>query len=612
MGRVLGIGVAFVVGCGLHLACGSEGDEFTPGKKPDSGSGGSGGTAGGAAGAAGTDASPEAATGGSAGSDAGPDVICDDVDGDGVTTCDGDCDDADPTSFPGGTEICGDAADNDCANGADDVCGGLGTFVSELTGDDANPGTQDLPVKTIGKGIANAQTIQATAPGPIDVYVAEGSYPEKVTLVESINLVGGFSCTAQPCSWTRDPVTYISTIVNQDFEGVLCGDNITRQTRLDGFTVEGHSGAPNAVGVVGVTLAGGTPTIVSNVITAGDSSGPSGGAGRSIGLLLLGPSNDVKGARIEANTISGGSAPIDTSAGIYFDHGGSPGFNYAEVVSNKIAAGSGKSTQGITAWSSGLGTLIQNNDIQASDSGGSAWGIVIGGKAVIDSNRINADPNGKAKCAQFAFCGGIQSVSATLTITNNIVYGTDSQQSAAILLGEFETPVGAVTMNGNYLDGGGSSSGGSLSTALALQHGNCCGVVAIVGRVANNILAGGKGTSRYGVYEMKVGGKAAHPELLMNNDFFVPNMTASDGYYQYADQFGTITKADTLAELAALNLPLVSGNIEGDPMLDATMHLTTGSPAIDAATATDLPTHDFEGETRPKGNAGDIGPDEAQ
>ncbi|MNC94942.1 hypothetical protein D3C83_119330 [compost metagenome] len=75
-----------------------------------------------------------------------------------------------------------------------------------------------------------------------------------------------------------------------------------------------------------------------------------------------------------------------------------------------------------------------------------------------------------------------------------------------------------------------------------------------------------------------------------------------------------ITKAVTLADVAALGskLPLVSGNIEGDPLFDATYHLPTGSPAINAGTLVDLPPKDFEGEARPKGTLGDIGPDEAE
>ena len=49
---------------------------------------------------------------------------CTDVDADGVTNCDGDCDDDDAATYPGATEIC-DGIDNDCngatADGADEA-----------------------------------------------------------------------------------------------------------------------------------------------------------------------------------------------------------------------------------------------------------------------------------------------------------------------------------------------------------------------------------------------------------------------------------------------------------------------------------------------------------
>src|SRR4026209_379904 len=107
---------------------------------------------------------------------------CTDADGDGVTTCDGDCDDADALNNPAGNEICGDNVDNNCDGVADGACNGLGTFVSALTGDDANPGTKASPVKTIAAGMANAVTIGNAQ----SVVVAEGTYAEKVSLAEGI------------------------------------------------------------------------------------------------------------------------------------------------------------------------------------------------------------------------------------------------------------------------------------------------------------------------------------------------------------------------------------------------------------------------------------------
>lgn len=59
----------------------------------------------------------------------------DDADIDGVTSCDGDCDDSDPSRFPGNPEVC-DGIDNDCNGQIDDnPVGGGTTFFYDNDGD---------------------------------------------------------------------------------------------------------------------------------------------------------------------------------------------------------------------------------------------------------------------------------------------------------------------------------------------------------------------------------------------------------------------------------------------------------------------------------------------
>ena len=53
-----------------------------------------------------------------------PSAACGDADGDGVSACDQDCDDADPRVFPGAGEIC-DGLDNDCDSLIDEDLGTL-------------------------------------------------------------------------------------------------------------------------------------------------------------------------------------------------------------------------------------------------------------------------------------------------------------------------------------------------------------------------------------------------------------------------------------------------------------------------------------------------------
>src|SRR6185295_8849874 len=130
-----------------------------------------------------------------------------------------------------------------------------GTYVSN-TGNNNNPGTQALPVATIAKGIANAQTLGGNTP----VYIGQGHYTEKVTLVEGINLLGGHQCDVTTCTWSRDPATYDSAILDTDAEGVLAPDTITRATLVDGLRIQGNNGTSGNRGRAAITLRG-SPTL---------------------------------------------------------------------------------------------------------------------------------------------------------------------------------------------------------------------------------------------------------------------------------------------------------------------------------------------------------------
>ncbi|HMR09901.1 MAG TPA: choice-of-anchor Q domain-containing protein, partial [Polyangiaceae bacterium] len=320
---------------------------------------------------------------------------------------------------------------------------------------------------------------------------------------------------------------------------------------------------------------------------------------------------------IENNDITSGESPNAESAGIFTSS--PPNSNakvYVEITNNRVRSGKANYTSGLSIHSTGPGTRITGNDIVAGESTNSgSWGISISRIASIDSNRINLDPTSRPKCALAKYwCGGINSESSTTIITNNVVFGANHASSAALYITEFEQPAGTVIANSNYLDGAGNGNG--MSAAVAMQHGQCCGQVATVGRLINNIFAAGTGGARFGVYEVKVTSpsvRAAHPETLQNNLFFLPSPTAQDALYHYWNGSTTsLKKTDAEVNALAAQLGPVSGNLSADPLVDATYHLQAGSPAIDKGIAADAPALDFEGEARPKGTAHDIGPDEAQ
>jgi hypothetical protein len=155
-----------------------------------------------------------------------------------------------------------------------------------------------------------------------------------------------------------------------------------------------------------------------------------------------------------------------------------------------------------------------------------------------------------------------------------------------------------------------------MGSAIALYIGcGTCGFNGFVGKIRNNILVS-TAPNRFGVYEDPKAGLTQHPVALENNLFFISNSGSGTGvlyrFYNGSTQtlLTDINQVNTLVSL----IPTVvdANNIEGDPKVDSTYHLSTGSAAIDKATTTEEPTTDMDGEDRPKGSAGDIGPDEAQ
>ncbi|MBW2454350.1 MAG: putative metal-binding motif-containing protein [Deltaproteobacteria bacterium] len=609
--RLWFVGIAAVVvgGAALTAAGCSDDEEFTaPTTTSTSGDGGTAGD-GGQGGDGGTGVTGGAGgVGGNGG--AGGSVVCNDVDQDGVTDCEGDCDDNDPTSYPGATEICGDGADNDCDNDTDpaSLCQGLGTWVSQDTGSDqTGTGEQSNPVLTIGQGMANAVTIGSGQ----DVYVAEGQYVEKINMLDGVSLYGGYHCLTNDCDWSRDPSTYISEIMTPDREGLVIDVHVTNITELDGFTITGHptgnNGSWQTPGTSAVFVRGGTATISNNVINGGNETGCSSQCG-SAGIRVRGPMNDpVAGALITSNTIQAGDSNR-SCLGITLESQPAP---IVKIVGNEVTGGTGSWSRAVNAWSSGYGTVIENNDIHAGSaiSNGTAFGLAISGYVTVDRNRINADPNKVGSCTNPStgfWCGGIESEGSTSIITNNVIFGMPTSfRSVGIHMGDGEVPYGAIIINGNTIDGGGAGQNltATMSAALSCRTGQ--GTNAKVGKVRNNILQGGTGTTRYSYFEMdQQNNRTCEPLAYENNNLF----NFDTAHRQWTSQGAQ----NLLAAVADVNQQTyATGNFDTDPQLDSTYHLQSGSACIDAGVATDAPPNDMDDEARPQGNGIDVGADEA-
>jgi hypothetical protein len=560
----------------------------------------------------------DGAVGGDSATDAATDAPCIDGDGDGVTTCQGDCDDTDPNNFPNNIEYCGDAKDNNCSGQADENCNGKGTYVSGATGDDNNAGTQAKPLKTIKKGLANAKSIG----GKQIVFVAAAHYPEDVDMSEGISLWGGYACTASSCTWARDPKANDTAILNQRPNGVVADDTITSATTISGFRIQGQNvSGGGTLDTRGITCSGGSPTITNNTINGGTVTVGSGN--RTVAVYVGAPTNNqTTGAIIDKNVIKGGDASGSNSYGVLVARPSATNPAIAQITSNTITGGS--SSVGVTYAlllnGSAAATRVFDNDITAGDGGSTSrtYGIRLASPATIDKNRINVDQNSVGTCtsAGAEFCGGgIQLASTAATITNNVVLGVKGNVTAALSLSTPEggAPVDAV-INGNYFDGAGIGAGiATASAAVSLRIGG--GNNGVVGRLRNNILMGGGNKDRYGVYEEHVFGKTCHPEAFDHNDIFFSTLGGTtDVVYHFDDGSAGSGTDRTFSQMqaSAIGSFTPANNLNADCLVSATFHLGASSVCGNAGVATEAPAKDIDGDSRPIGAAVDIGPDEAQ
>ena len=165
----------------------------------------------------------------------------------------------------------------------------LAVFASP-TGDDANLGTMESPVKTITKALALAQQQQKHG-----VYLNMGMYNESVTLVDGIGVYGGYDAANK---WVR---TKTNTTTINGGPTAVTASNLKLETHLDWVTIRSAAGAAgtaanraggSSYGVYVVNSTGALH-LRSDTIIAGN--GGNGAAGTNGAIVTTGPANNPAG-----------------------------------------------------------------------------------------------------------------------------------------------------------------------------------------------------------------------------------------------------------------------------------------------------------------------------
>jgi len=261
-------------------------------------------------------------------------------------------------------------------------------YVDGINGTDSNPGTQELPKKTIQNAIDLADALMDLG----EVRVAQGTYHLYKTLIvrEGISLYGGF----QASGWTRDIETYTTVLQGVSVDTVIKPEQgVTTATVIDGFTIEAVSVAEATC----IWCKDSSPTIQRNTLDASQ------GSTDTIGIF-----NSSSSPVILANTINAGDG---TAAAWGIANSGSP----AKIWSNVIfGTGSNGKYRGIL--NSNSDAVIQNNTIRC-------------GLHVDDVGIYNSDSNcimeNNILFSSASSCGIEEDGSAALPVkvNNNDFYG---------------------------------------------------------------------------------------------------------------------------------------------------------------------------------------------
>lgn len=443
-------------------------------------------------------------------------------------------------------------------------------------GNDANTGSS----WTLAKATVQA-SISAAASGD-EVWVAKGTYNERITLKDAVKLYGGFAGTetarAQRPSFPRVTPDPNETVLDGQKAGsVVKVLGVSSATTIDGFTIRNGKATFEGGGIDcdygspiivnnsiigntapsnggGINCVSGSPTISNNTISGNSAYGVQGEGG---GIYCW---DDQGSSTISNNTISGNSA--HEGAGIWYEClRGSP------VIRSNMISGNAASGTGGGIYCEYGSPVFSNNTISGNTASDGAGISCYEGSPVISCNTISGN-------AAYYGGGGITGAFSSPVVSSNVISANTATDGGGIYFDE-----GAPVISNNTISG---------NTGVRYGGGIYCSYHSNPIAIKNNIIAFNKS----GIYAESSAPALSHNNVYANTAYSFSKLT---------DPTGT------------------NGNISADPKFISTTpgkedyHLRSDSLCVNGGDNSAVKAGDFDidGEPRISGVAVDIGADEA-
>jgi hypothetical protein len=491
-----------------------------------------------------------------------------------------DCDDEDPTVWPGQSEVPGDGIDQDCSGGDTPLDAAHAVFVDATCSGSCGDGTKDSPATSIAEALALATSEQA-------LVLAEGTYAGGFTTSRSI--LGGYATG----TWQRDIEAHPTTIESSAELGLpLIGIDEDATVVLSGLTLAYVGDGAKS----GVSIDHASVTLDHVALTLATTSKRSLAGVWSWGQKLVIVDSSITTGDATAYLLGGGGSNV----GVFFGGKGVVAIRDSSIATGRAGdpgpAGSALGCEAFVPEAVEQQVLVENTTIRSDNQGVYAPIVHIAGAYVAPEA---AHPLSRTSAR---FIGN-------RTIAGENTWGIQTSADLIFAANEVRGGNGSLTLEAGYVAnsvfwpvGDAISVGRSVQAVNNTIHataGRGIGGSDVVAVVVNTIFSGvvqpvwitdGDGEARV---------------VSFGNDFF------GAGGYPVNDAEGpdAVDTCDWHGCVAA------SGNRGVDPELDLDgIHLQTASPLRDAGEyvewwyLSNRPTEDIDGD--PRVDAPDVGADE--